>query len=78
MTGAEIISPDSQGIIPRSLAHIYHMIKQNSLRKFKVRTSFLEVYNEQMYDLLTPSNTILPLRWRKKQGFYAENAIIVE
>ncbi|XP_009883533.1 PREDICTED: kinesin-like protein KIF12 [Charadrius vociferus] len=41
--------------------------------------SYLEIYNEQVRDLLSPgSPCALPLRWSKTRGFYVENQLIVD
>lgn len=39
------------GIIPRALNHLFENISSNDV----VRVSFLELYNEELYDLLGPS-----------------------
>lgn len=42
-----------KGIIPNSFAHIFgHMAKANDHLKFLVRVSYLEIYNEEVRDLL--------------------------
>lgn len=41
------------GIVSRSVNHIFEYIKQNSKRvQFRVTVSFLEIYMEQITDLL--------------------------
>uniref|UniRef100_A0A8C3UC39 Kinesin-like protein n=1 Tax=Catharus ustulatus TaxID=91951 RepID=A0A8C3UC39_CATUS len=41
--------------------------------------SYLEIYNEQVRDLLSPGPPCaLPLRWSKTRGFYVENQLSVE
>jgi hypothetical protein len=60
-------------------------------RVFRVRVSYLQLYNEQVYDLLNPSHgTIsaelgrggrvpgLRVRWAKTDDFYVENVFICE
>ena len=42
-----------KGIIPNSFAHIFgHIAKSNDHLKFLVRVSYLEIYNEEVRDLL--------------------------
>jgi hypothetical protein len=64
------------GIVPRVTQQLYSKIKQQSTtRTFTVSVSFLQIYNEKIYDLLNPSSlnprTInnnvggLRLRWNK-------------
>ena len=45
---------DLRGIIPRSVRHIFSCIDaQSGAKKFLVRCSYLEIYNEMILDLLT-------------------------
>jgi len=42
-----------QGIVPRSIHYIFEAIRNAAnTKKYLVRTSFLELYNEQLVDLL--------------------------
>lgn len=44
---------EHRGIIPNCFAHIFGCIDQDSqTKKFLVRCSYLEIYNEEVYDLL--------------------------
>ncbi|KAI3755534.1 hypothetical protein L1987_55337 [Smallanthus sonchifolius] len=45
---------------------------------YNCKCSFLEIYNEQITDLLDPSSTNLPLREDAKKGVYVENLTEVE
>ncbi|KAJ6423763.1 hypothetical protein OIU84_024689 [Salix udensis] len=73
-------SPSSnQGIVPR----IFHMLfseiqrkQENSQMKqinYQCRCSFLEIYNEQIGDLLDPGQRNLEIRDDSKNGLYVEN-----
>ena len=45
--------PELKGIIPNSFAHIFgHIAKADEDLKFLVRVSYLEIYNEEVRDLL--------------------------
>lgn len=46
---------EDRGLIPRSLAHIFQCIKQRSDAVYTAHVSYMEIYNEQAYDLLDPS-----------------------
>ena len=49
---------DLKGIIPKSVNHIFGCIDgQSDDRKYLVRCSYLEIYNEFILDLLTHFNT---------------------
>lgn len=40
------------GIIPRSLHHLFEELEKQKVQEFSVRVSFLELYNEELFDLL--------------------------
>lgn len=44
-----------RGIIPNCFAHIFGCINENDTegKRFLIRCSYLEIYNEDVYDLLT-------------------------
>lgn len=46
--------------------------------KFYVKASFLEIYNEQLRDLLNPKSGVLQGRWNVKNGFFVEELMVVE
>ena len=41
-----------KGIIPRSFSHIVNIIESTKDKKFLVRCSYIEIYNEEVHDLL--------------------------
>ena len=49
------------GIIPRALANIFDALTKQEV-EFSVRVSFLELYNEELFDLLGSSEDPLKLR----------------
>lgn len=42
-----------RGIIPRSFSHIVNLIETSKEKKFLVRCSYIEIYNEEIHDLLS-------------------------
>ncbi|RZC65820.1 hypothetical protein C5167_009509 [Papaver somniferum] len=73
-------SPSSnQGIVPRIFQMLFSDIQreqENSGEKqvnYQCRCSFLEIYNEQIGDLLDPTQRNLKIRDDAKNGFYVEN-----
>ena len=48
--------PELRGIIPTCFHHIFDYISRTSSKKFLVRISFLEIYNEEVKDLLIKSS----------------------
>jgi kinesin family protein 12 len=76
--GREVyISDESEGIIPRGFRYLWEaMIKREET--FYVKASFMEIYNEQVRDILNPSSGILHTRWNVKNGFFVEDLMVVE
>lgn len=56
---------DSDGIIPRSFRYIWQQIMTRR-EKVYVKASFLEIYNEQIVDLLSDDGRNLPCRWNQE------------
>ena len=46
-------TPTCMGIIPRALQYVYEKISSDPKRQFDVKISYLEIYNNIAYDLLT-------------------------
>ncbi|XP_017799179.1 PREDICTED: kinesin-like protein Klp61F [Habropoda laboriosa] len=42
------------GIIPRALSHLFDELRLIEVQEFSVRVTFLELYNEEVFDLLSP------------------------
>ncbi|KAJ3364059.1 Kinesin- protein 12 [Allomyces javanicus] len=79
MTGPDAATPTGAGVIPRALRHLFELIALAPPEiKYTVRAGYLEIYNEQVQDLLNPSGAALPVRWRRERGFYVENLFVVE
>lgn len=45
---------EEPGIIPRSMREVFATIKRTPDREYLLRCSYLEIYNETIYDLLAP------------------------
>jgi Kinesin motor domain len=43
-----------KGIIPRAFAHIFGNIESTTHKNFLIRCSFIEIYNEEIHDLIGP------------------------
>ena len=41
------------GIIPRTFSHIINIIESEQKKEFLVRCSYIEIYNEEIHDLLS-------------------------
>ncbi|KAM6170353.1 kinesin-like protein KIF12 [Rhynchocyon petersi] len=66
------------GIMQRTFAWLLDRV-QHLGTPVILRASYLEIYNEQVQDLLSlGSPRPLPVRWNKTQGFYVEQLRVVE
>ncbi|XP_008479110.1 kinesin-like protein Klp61F [Diaphorina citri] len=50
------------GIVPRAMNHLFDELRLLGDAEFTVRVSFLEIYNEELIDLLSPTDDITKLR----------------
>ena len=67
-------SPDLKGIIPNAFNHIFGFIKtEGESKKFLVRCSFVEIYNEEVRDLLVNNNKKLDIREDPKKGTFVKD-----
>ena len=75
------------GLIPRAISSLYQKITKSAKkhnRTYKVFCSYLQIYNERIYDLLNPTGKIgqkesgLRLRWNHKEEFHVENLYVFE
>ncbi|XP_057865552.2 kinesin-like protein KIN-7C, mitochondrial isoform X2 [Cryptomeria japonica] len=62
----------SPGIIPLAIKHVFNIIQEAAGRKFLLRVSYLEIYNEVINDLLDPTRQNLRVR-EDAQGTYVED-----
>ncbi|KAJ8623516.1 hypothetical protein MRB53_032045 [Persea americana] len=67
------------GMTPRIFEYLFTRIsdeeekRRDEQLKYSCKCSFIEIYNEQITDLLEPSSTNLQLREDMKKGVYVEN-----
>ncbi|KAJ0076723.1 hypothetical protein Patl1_36218 [Pistacia atlantica] len=75
----EVRPSPHRGMTPRIFEFLFARIqaeeesRRDEKLKYNCKCSFLEIYNEQITDLLDPSSTNLMLREDVKQGVYVEN-----
>nr|XP_038021642.1 kinesin-like protein KIF12 isoform X3 [Anas platyrhynchos] len=71
-------APAVLGLMQRSFACLLEHSRSHG-PGLALSASYLEIYNEQVRDLLSPGPPCaLPLRWSKTRGFYAENQLSVD
>ncbi|XP_059621248.1 kinesin-like protein KIF3A isoform X1 [Phlebotomus argentipes] len=68
-------SPQTKGIIPNTFAHIFgHIAKARENQKFLVRVSYMEIYNEEVRDLLGKQlNKSLEVKERSDIGVFVKD-----
>ncbi|XP_063697158.1 kinesin-like protein KIF3A [Culicoides brevitarsis] len=68
-------SPQTKGIIPNTFAHIFgHIAKGKDNQKFLVRVSYMEIYNEEVRDLLGKElNKSLEVKERADIGVFVKD-----
>ncbi|KAJ6674737.1 KINESIN-LIKE PROTEIN KIN-12B [Salix viminalis] len=70
---------DQQGLTPRVFQRLFDRINEEQIKhtdkqlKYQCRCSFLEIYNEQITDLLDPSQRNLQIREDMQTGVYVDN-----
>ncbi|XP_061338674.1 kinesin-like protein KIN-12B [Gastrolobium bilobum] len=70
---------DQQGLTPRVFQRLFARINEEQTKhsdkqlKYQCHCSFLEIYNEQITDLLDPNQRNLQIREDVKSGVYVEN-----
>ncbi|XP_078498705.1 kinesin-like protein KIF17 isoform X3 [Lissotriton helveticus] len=66
--------PSQRGIIPRAFEHIFESIQCAENTKFLVRASYLEIYNEEIRDLLGEDTKLkLELKEHPESGVYVKS-----
>ncbi|XP_077581597.1 kinesin-like protein KIF17 [Stigmatopora nigra] len=66
--------PTQKGVIPRAFEHIFESIQCAENTKFLVRVSYLEIYNEEIRDLLgNNTKQRLELKEHPERGVYARD-----
>ncbi|EPS69859.1 hypothetical protein M569_04902, partial [Genlisea aurea] len=74
-----LLHEDHQGLAPRVFQRLFERIEEEQLKQadrqlmYMCRCSFLEIYNEQITDLLDPGQKSLQIREDVKTGVYVEN-----
>ena len=66
-------SEEFKGIIPRSFEHIFKTIRGTASTQFFVSASMIEIYNEQVKDLVSKSDAKLELKSDPKSGVYVKD-----
>eukprot|EP00911_Craspedida_sp_UC1_P002809 UC1_evm1s2054 len=66
--------PEHRGITPRSFEHVFQEVAVQSNKRFLVRASYLEIYNENIRDLLGRNHAAkLDLKEHPEHGVYVKD-----
>ncbi len=64
--------PDLMGVIPRVFTHCRSIVCAEQKKQILIQVSYLEIYNECIYDLLNNERIKLDLKEDKKKGIYVK------
>ncbi|KAI3410394.1 Osmotic avoidance abnormal protein 3 [Globodera pallida] len=70
MQGDQQLAAAQRGVIPRAFEHIFESIATTEHTKFLVHVSYLEIYNEEIRDLLGDNRHKLDIKEHPEQGVY--------
>jgi hypothetical protein len=69
--------PSHKGVIPRAFEHVFEAIETSQDKKFLVHASYLEIYNEEIRDLLGKDcKKKLDLKEHPDKGVYIGGKIL--
>jgi len=66
---------DTDGIIPQAAQYLWECMNKSNTRFF-VKASFMEIYNEQIGDLLNQNSGILHCRWNVKNVYLIRDFLL--
>ncbi|XP_057714642.1 kinesin-like protein KIF3C [Corythoichthys intestinalis] len=65
--------PEKRGVIPNAFHHIFAHISRTRGEKYLVRSSYLEIYQEEIRDLLMENGRKLELKESPEEGVYVKD-----
>ena len=80
LENVETMSPDysNRGLLPRCFEYLFNSIQEETLQsdtKYLIKCSYLEIYQEQVNDLLSLNPQSLQLREDMRRGVYVDGLI---
>ncbi|GMH23207.1 hypothetical protein Nepgr_025050 [Nepenthes gracilis] len=63
-------SQNDPGVIPRAVKEIFERIQRTNEREFLIRVSYMEIYNEEINDLLVVDNQKLQIHESLERGIF--------
>lgn len=75
---ANILQNDNySGLIAKAIKYLWHQVGFRQ-EKYYIKVSYLEIYNEQINDLLNIKSTNLQMRGTNENSFFVEGATVIE
>lgn len=71
---------EAMGIVPRMIIELYNMINKSEKENkndYNIKISFIEIYNENLKDLLNPTQKV-SIEWSRKEGYFIKNSVFIE
>lgn len=65
--------PEVSGLVPRVVQDLFSRMAKDPFHDYMVTCSFMQLYNENIHDLLRPENAFLTIREHPRHGVYVEN-----
>ncbi|CAN6450367.1 unnamed protein product [Victoria cruziana] len=62
--------PTEPGVIPLAVSDLFHVISEVEDREFLLRMSYMEIYNEEINDLLVPEHRKLQIHESLERGIF--------
>eukprot|EP00360_Condylostoma_magnum_P000774 CAMPEP_0168314124 /NCGR_PEP_ID=MMETSP0210-20121227/6516_1 /TAXON_ID=40633 /ORGANISM="Condylostoma magnum, Strain COL2" /LENGTH=87 /DNA_ID=CAMNT_0008279145 /DNA_START=327 /DNA_END=590 /DNA_ORIENTATION=+ len=73
MFGPDLNDPDARGLIPRAASFIFECVNNSDEGiEWTLTCSMLEIYREELKDLLSPEPVELKIKQDGKKGIYVE------
>jgi len=73
---AASLDPQEEGLLPRGVRYLMERLGEQNRCVF--RCSYLEVFNDQVFDLLTVTKKALPVRESQGKGFFVPELLEIE
>ncbi|KAI8467963.1 MAG: hypothetical protein J3K34DRAFT_460139 [Monoraphidium minutum] len=58
------------GIVSRSVRYLFHQVNTRKDARYSLKASYVEIYNENVFDLVHFRQKSLPIKWDAAYGFY--------
>ena len=74
MMGADLYEPETRGIIPRCAAFLIDYVNEyDSYSEFTIKVSMIEIYKENLHDLLNLEEDNLQIKEDSTRGIYIKD-----